>query len=158
MRLRELLRETPVLDLGPLPAPHLSPTATVAQALDMLARGRRGAVVAVDGTKPVGIFTDRDAIERLTLDAAEKEERRLLLRDRMTSPPVTIRRQGSLHDAIELMVRGRYRHLVVVDRHGDLRGLLTSGDVIQYVTDLFPESVINLPPRVHQLFTRAEGG
>jgi CBS domain-containing protein len=158
MRLIELLRETPVLDLGPLPAPTLAPTATVAQAIDMLARGRRGAVVAIEGTKPVGIFTDRDAIERLTLEPGDAGERRLLLRDRMSAPPVTIRRQSSLHDAVELMVRGRYRHVVVVDRHGDLRGLLTSGDLIQHVTDLFPESVINLPPRLHQVFKRAEGG
>lgn len=158
MNLHDLLRETPVLELGPLPAPRLRPTATVAQAIKMLARGRRGAVVAVEGLKPVGIFTERDVVERLTPRVDEAERQRLLIRDHMSAPPVTVHRQASLHAAIEAMVRGRYRHLVVVDRQGDLRGLLTSGDVIQYLTDLFPESVINLPPRLHQLFTRAEGG
>ncbi len=158
MKLRDLLRETPVLDLGPLPAPRLTPTATVAQGIKMLARGRRGAVVAVEGTTPVGILTERDVLERLTPRADEAERQSLLIRELMSAPPVTVHRQASLHDAVEAMVRGGYRHLVVVDRQGDLRGLLTTGDIMQYVTDLFPESVINLPPHLHQVFQHAEGG
>ncbi len=158
MNVHDLLRDIRVLDLGPLPAPRLSPSATVSQALAMLSRGRRGAVVAVENETPVGIFTDRDAVERLTLESRDPDETGLALRERMTAPPVTIRRQASLHEAIEAMVGRRYRHLVVVDRHGKLRGLLTTGDLIQHVTDLFPESVINLPPRLHQVFARPEGG
>ncbi|HXV77346.1 MAG TPA: CBS domain-containing protein, partial [Candidatus Polarisedimenticolaceae bacterium] len=60
--LRQLFDDSQVLDLGPLPAPSLEPSATVQQALQALVRGRRGAVVVTRGVEPVGIFTERDAL------------------------------------------------------------------------------------------------
>ena len=64
-RVRDLIRQSRVLDLGPLPAPRLEPSVTVHQALPFLVRGRRGAIVIVEGTRPVGIFTERDVLYRL---------------------------------------------------------------------------------------------
>ena len=46
---------------------------------------------------------------------------------------------------------------VVVDRAGQLRGLLTTSDIIQFLTDQFPEDTVNLPPRLRQQY-RSPGG
>lgn len=156
----DVIRHHTVLDLGPLPAPRLPPTATVHQAVQMLVRGRRGAVVVVEGSRPVGIFTERDLLYRLSREvlSSAEDRRRLPLRDVMTSPPVTVERRTSLSEAIDAMFDHRYRHLVVVDGSGDLRGLLTTGDVVQFLTDQFPEQTVNLPPRLHQHYARPEGG
>ena len=75
----------------------------------------------------------------------------------MSRPPVTIERNASLRSAIETMVEHGYRHLVVVDRAGELKGLLTSNDLVQYLTDQFPEETVNLPPRLHQQYRTPEG-
>ena len=158
--IHDLIRESRVLDLGPLPAPRLAPGAAVQQVLQILARGRRGAVVAVDEELvPVGIFTERDVIYRLRggPKARTEERRKTALRDVMSEPPVTIRRQATLLEAIETMDRLAHRHLVVVDRDGRLRGLLTTNDLIQFLTDQFPEDTVNLPPRLHQRYDSAEG-
>ena len=55
------------------------------------------------------------------------------------------------------MVERKYRHLVVIDRAGQLRGLLTTSDIIQFLTDQFPEDTVNLPPRLHQQYRSPEG-
>jgi CBS domain-containing protein len=156
--LLELARETRVLDLGPLPAPRLAPTATVQQALQMMVRARRGAVIVVEGQKPVGIFTERDLvvgpIEELT---SRSHRSRTLLRNVMSTPLETVRRQANLDEVIETMAVKGYRHLVVVDRHGDLRGLLYTTDLVQFVIDQFPEETVNLPPRLRQQYQSPEG-
>ncbi len=156
--LRDVIADNRVLDLGPLPAPRLAPNATAHQALQFLVRGRRGAIVVVDGLRPVGIFTERDVLYRLPAGGLRRESREMTpLSEVMSRPPVTIERNASLRSAIETMVEHGYRHLVVVDRAGELKGLLTSNDLVQYLTDQFPEETVNLPPRLHQQYRSPEG-
>ena len=125
--------------------------------MQQLSRGRRGAVVAAKGLEPVGIFTERDMLYRVGELVAPDVVNHTKLRDVMSQPPVCVRRQTSLHEAIETMDGNGIRHLVVVDRHGDLRGLLNTNDLVQFVVDQFPEEVMNLPPRLHQVY-RSQGG
>lgn len=155
--MRDLIRESRIFDLGPLPAPRLAPGATVKQAVEQLSRGRRGAVVAVEELKPVGIFTERDMLYRVSELVSPEVRRHTKLRDVMSQPAVCVRRQTTLHEAITTMDGNGHRHLVVVDRHGDLRGLLNTNDLVQFVVDQFPEEIMNLPPRLHQVF-RSQGG
>jgi len=157
--LHDALGQSRVLDLGPLPAPRLAPNATVAQALPFLVRARRGAVVVVDGMKPVGIFTERDVVRVLADPALAPPEvrQRTPLREVMSHPIRTVRRQETLTQSVAAMVQAHCRHLVVVDRNGDLKGLLTTGDLVQFLTDHFPDETVNLPPRLHQQFRRPEG-
>ena len=156
--LRDLISDNRILDLGPLPAPRLAPNATMHQALQFLVRGRRGAIVVVEGLRPVGIFTERDVLHRLPASHSGRESRDTTpLSEVMSRPPVTIQRRASLRDAIEVMVEHGYRHLVVVDSSGDLKGLLTTNDLVQALTDQFPEETVNLPPRLHQQYRNPEG-
>jgi CBS domain-containing protein len=156
---RDLIRRNRVLDLGLLPAPRISPRATVHQALQFLMRGRRGAIVAVDGAKPVGIFTERDVVYKLSsgLFKSRAERRKTPLSEVMSRPPVTVQRQAPLVEAVEMMVGRQYRHLVVVDRNDELKGLLTTGDIVQFLTDQFPEETVNLPPHLRQQYRQPEG-
>jgi signal-transduction protein with cAMP-binding, CBS, and nucleotidyltransferase domain len=157
--LRELIHDSRVHELGPLPAPRLAPTATVQQALQLLVRARRGAIVLVGPQlEPLGIFTERDVLHRCCGDAFRAEElRRTPIQELMSQPPATIRRQATLLDAIAVMDERRHRHLVVVDRNGTMRGLLTTNDILQFLADRFPEAVVNLPPRLHQQYGKREG-
>ena len=157
--IHDALRQSRVLDLGPLPAPRLAPVATVQQALQQLVRGRRGAIVVVEGLQPVGIFTERDVVFRIPTElySSRESRQRTALRDVMTQTPVTVRRQVKLAEAVETMARLGHRHLVVVDRNGELRGLLTTSDIVQFLTDQFPEETMNLPPDLRQQFHSPEG-
>lgn len=158
-RVRDLIRESRVMDLGPLPAPRLAPDVTVHQALQFLVRGRRGAIVIVEELRPVGIFTERDVVYRLTGGMLTSEERRrtTLVRDVMSKPPATTPRRAKLVEAMQTMDERQHRHLVVVNAAGELKGLLTTNDIIQFLTDQFPEDTVNLPPRLRQQYTSSEG-
>jgi CBS domain-containing protein len=157
--LSELIRESRVLELGSLPAPRLGPGSTLQQALQLLVRARRGAIVVVGRSlEPLGIFTERDVLQRCaTEDLGPNARRRTPIREVMSRPPATIRRQATLLEAIAAMDERRHRHLVVVDRNGVLRGLLTTNDIVQFLADHFPEDVVNLPPRLHQQYRQREG-
>ena len=54
------------------------------------------------------------------------------VRDFMTPNVVTVRPDDTVVRAYELMLDNRFRHLVVVDRDGDLVGLLTHRDLLRY--------------------------
>ena len=155
----DLIRATRVVDLGPLPAPHLAPGATVYQAVQSLSRGRRGAVIAVENDLPVGIFTERDVLYRLQGDLLRPGEvqKKTPLRDVMSKPVVCIPRTTTLLEAIETMDRLQHRHLVVTSSTGAIKGLLTTNDLVQYLTDQFPQMTLNLPPRLHQVYQRRGG-
>lgn len=157
--IHHVLQQSRLLDLGPLPAPRLAPVATVQQALQFLVRGRRGAIVAVEEMRPVGIFTERDVVCRLPtgLFTSRDERRNTPLQEVMSRPPITVRRQATLAEAVQMMAKRQHRHLVVVDRNGDLKGLLTTADIVQFLTDQFPEETVNLPPRLRQQFHSPEG-
>lgn len=157
--INELFEKNLVRDLGPLPAPRLAVNATVHHALQMLGRARRGAVVVLDDSHPVGIFSERDVAYRMSggLFNARSPGRLTPLREVMSQPLTTIRRSDRLSDAIALMVEKDLRHLVVVDDANELRGLLTTADLLQFLTDQFPEQVVHLPPGLRQQFHRPEG-
>jgi len=56
----------------------------------------------------------------------------LRVRDLMTPNVVTVRPADSVATAYELMLDNRFRHLAVVDKEGDLVGLLTHRDLLRY--------------------------
>ncbi|MBI4525059.1 MAG: CBS domain-containing protein [Deltaproteobacteria bacterium] len=51
------------------------------------------------------------------------------VRERMTVRPVTVKPLQSIHDAIEKMKKGGFRHLPVVDDRGRLIGMLSDRDI-----------------------------
>jgi len=75
----------------------------------------------------------------------------------MTRNPEAVRPHDNLGDALDIMQRGRYHGLPVVDDAGRVSGHLDSRDVLEYIAEAFPQEVLNLPPRPHQLMEQPEG-
>jgi CBS domain-containing protein len=157
--LREILQEARIQELGPRPAPLLPPDGSLAEAVRAIVCGRRGGVVLVEAGRPVGIFTERDIVERLrgTIPSGGPGGSVPAVRTFMSEKLATARRDTSLIEAIRTMVARGCRHLVVVDEAGGLLGLVTTGDIVQFLTDHFPEETLNLPPRLRQSFREPEG-
>lgn len=127
----------------------------------MQATNSGGALVAEADGRLAGIFTERDYLDKLSLpefrartgfDGDTPVERLMAASPRTLSPDHT------LGDAIRLMTEGGYRHIPVVEADGRIFGLLSAGDVAQYIAEHFPAEVYNLPPRLHQPFRTADGG
>ncbi|HSS52704.1 MAG TPA: CBS domain-containing protein [Thermoanaerobaculia bacterium] len=56
----------------------------------------------------------------------------LKVRDLMTPSVISVRADDTVAAAYELMLDHRFRHLVVIDRDGDLVGLLTHRDLLRH--------------------------
>ncbi len=64
----------------------------------------------------------------------------------MTADPVTVHPSQPIGVAVKLMEEGGYRHLPVVDEHGQAVGILSVKRIVHYLTEHFLGTVINLPP------------
>jgi CBS domain-containing protein len=104
------------------------PESSVAALVKLLAEKRIGAVPVVDGSGRVrGIVSERDVVRALAVDAAVLERK---VESLMTRDVQTCVMQDTVADLMEIMTRGRFRHLPVVE-DGTLIGIISIGDVVK---------------------------
>jgi CBS domain-containing protein len=88
-------------------------TATVVEAARQMKQRNVGSVLVVDGTRLVGIFTERDALFRVL--ASERNPASTPLGDVMTPQPQTMHPDEPFLHALRVMHEGKFRHLPVVE-------------------------------------------
>ena len=88
-------------------------SATVREASRTMQQHNIGALLVVDGSRLVGIFTERDALFRVLADGRNPETTRVF--DVMTRQPQTIHPDEPFVQALRVMHKGRFRHLPVVE-------------------------------------------
>jgi len=134
----------------------VSPSATVADTIQALRKARRGAALIVDarGTL-VGIFTERDLLERL--DPADLDLSAFVV-EVMTPDPITLQADATVATALSAMSDGALRHLPVMGPQGRVLGMLSVRDILTWVSLHFPETVQNLPPEPVRGASRRWGG
>lgn len=129
-----------VSDAGGRPPLVFDPETSVREVIGALRHHQSGTAVVCEQQRPIGIFTERDAI-RLIAAASDMS---MPIRDVMISPVETIAQSASVSEAIRLMEQGGYRRLPIVDEHGVLVGLVRVTGIVHYFVDHFPETVLNL--------------
>lgn len=103
-----------VIRTARVPAVTIEPTATVHDAVTLMAAKQVGAVVVVNPQKQViGIFTERDNLLRVSVRRRDLERTRIC--EVMTSPVETIPPETNVQTALERMIRCHFRHLPIVD-------------------------------------------
>jgi CBS domain-containing protein len=128
--------------------------APLADAIRQMQQARGEALLVCQGTRLVGIFTEHDALMKVIgqpVDSARPID------EFMTREPRTIDAGATLHEALAAMEEGPFRNLPLVDNAGNLIALLRQQDVLEFVAEAFPEEILNLPPRPHQLMEEQEG-
>ena len=103
------------------------PDQTVWEALQMLADNNIGALLVMEGTQMVGIFSERDYARRVELKDRLTRETRVL--DVMTAEFITISPDQKMHECMQIMTDNRIRHLPVM-KDGQLIGMVSIGDVL----------------------------
>ena len=108
------------------------PDDTVLDAIKLLAEKDIGALIVIEGDKPVGIFTERDYARKVYLKG--KSSLDTAVRDIMVTPVISVSPDQSVNECMALMTEKRFRHLPVID--GDkLVGMLSIGDLVKSVID-----------------------
>jgi CBS domain-containing protein len=128
------------------PPVTVRPDATVARAVELMSRKAVSAVMVADrrSRRLVGIFTERDYLKRAP---GTRGLGRMAVGKVMTRSPEALRPRDSVAYALNKMSVGRFRHVPVVDDRGAPVGMLTTRDLIDFIVELCPEEILNLPPQ-----------
>ena len=110
----------------------IRPDQTVREAVERLAKHRIGALVVEEALKPVGVFSERDLVNRLAKSGARAYE--FQVRELMSSPIISGHPDDTIEHALEQMTRHRIRHLPILN-DGDLAGMVSIGDLVKQRLD-----------------------
>ena len=106
----------------------IGPAHTLRQAAQLMAARRIGAAVVLDrDNSGLGILTERDILNSL---GAGDDPDREIAQTHTTSDVVFAAPDWTLDDAADAMVRGGFRHLIVLDDHEPV-GIVSVRDIIR---------------------------
>ena len=106
----------------------VGPGHTLRAAATMMAERKVGAAVVIDPEAPgPGILTERDVL--YSIGAGEDPDAELVA-DHLTSNLVFASPDWALEEAAAQMVRGGFRHLVVI-QNGEITGILSVRDIVR---------------------------
>ena len=139
-----------------LPSPlTVASGSSVRQVIDTVQQRQIGVVLICDGKRLIGIMTERDVLMKIVSRDVNHDEP---VDKFMTANPRTLTSNGTIGEAISLMIDNDVRNVPIVDpATGDAIAVLRAWDVIHILAESFPEHVLNLPPKPHQKMKTAEG-
>lgn len=153
--MRTILTEERIRALRLSEPARVSPDTPLSETIKAMRLAAIGCAVVCEGRKVVGILTERDILN--TVVGADVDTR-LPVKEFMTSKPGTLSPTDTLAEAIRFMTAKGYRHIPLVDEQGRDAGIVCAKDIVEYIAEHFPAEVVNLPPRLHQVMRRQEGG
>lgn len=122
-----------LLKIASVPPASVAPSASVLEAVEVMAEHAVGAVAVVDDGHLLGIFTERDVMLRVVLRHRHPKDTRV--GDVMTSPVETIADERPEEDALVHMVERHVRHLPIVNSQGTLTGMLSIRNLLEHRVD-----------------------
>lgn len=122
----------------------LSPRATVREAIRRMNGARIGCVMIVAEGRLVGIFTERDVLTRVIGTGIDIEQ--CTVAELMTTDPECLTLDDEVAYALNKMSVGGFRHVPLIDEAGRPTGLVSMRHIVDYLVDLFPQALLNLPP------------
>ena len=105
----------------------LSPTATVRDALQLMADRNIGSVLIMQGEALLCIFTERDYARKLALKGLASADTPLA--DVMTAKLYVVSPRQTVQECMGIMTQAKIRHLPVVS-DGAVQGLVSIGDLV----------------------------
>ena len=130
--LQRAIMETPLRDLAPAPALTAAPTDPITKVVRLMRDKRQGSVLIMDRGQLVGIFTERDALNRLT--GRDYDPDRFAVQEVMTRDPKTLRDEDTLASAMHCMKVGSYRHIPIMTTGKPPRFISVRG-VLRYLNE-----------------------
>jgi CBS domain-containing protein len=116
--------------------------ASVYSAIELMAEKRVGALLVVDEGHLVGVISERDYARKVILNGRSSKD--TFIREIMTPSPITISCDTSVEDAMRTMTENRIRHLPVVNSEGNVAGVLSLGDLVNWIVTSQDEAIAHL--------------
>src|SRR5262245_44523237 len=129
---------------------------TVRESIRQMVQNKTGCVLIDEDDRLIGIFTERDVLTKVVgrgLDPASTPVETV-----MTQAPETLTPDAPLCYALNKMSVGGFRHVPLADDRGRPVGVVGMRDIVDYIVDLFPGDILNLPPEPSLDNTRSREG
>jgi CBS domain-containing protein len=108
----------------------IAPSASVFEAIKIMAEKSIGALVVLEGSSLLGILSERDYARKVVLQG--KSSKDTSCREIMTGRVVYVTPERTLDECMALMTEKRIRHLPVIE-NGSLVGIVSIGDCIKAI-------------------------
>jgi CBS domain-containing protein len=108
----------------------VGPDALVTECVRTMTVEKIGALIVMDGEKLIGIFTERDALNKVLapgLDPRSTKVSEVMTKDPYCIPPTT-----TVGAAMQLVTKRRFRHLPIVE-NGKVLAVVSSGDLTHWL-------------------------
>ena len=115
---------------------------------------KQNCVLVCKGPHCIGIFTERDYLNKII---GQNTDISRPIDDFMSPGPQTLTEEDTVGQAIRIMHQHGYRNVPLVDLKGNCSGLLRIRDIIDFLAELYPQEVLNVPPRPEQKFPEPDG-
>jgi CBS domain-containing protein len=108
----------------------VGPDTPVTECVRLMTASKIGALIVLDGKRLIGIFTERDALNKVLaggLNPGKTKVSEVMTKDPFCIPPTT-----TVGDAMKLITKRRFRHLPIVD-NGKVLAVVSSGDLTHWL-------------------------
>jgi CBS domain-containing protein len=103
---------------------------SVQETVDIMVKKNVTAIVVTENGKPAGIFTERDVLKRVASKEVPVKETKV--KQVMTAPIITMPETALVGDVLAEMSRRDIRNMPVKADNGDLIGLISMPEILQY--------------------------
>ncbi|MDR3670973.1 MAG: CBS domain-containing protein [Holophaga sp.] len=107
----------------------VGPDDTVFQALSLLAQFDIGALLVLEGGRPVGIFSERDFARKVVLLGLDSND--TPVREVMSDKVIYVTLAHTVEECMAIMTDRHIRHLPVLAEDGSVAGFLSIGDLVK---------------------------
>ncbi len=143
LQLGEELLSAQIAALEPRAAVSVSEATSINDAIRLMLDNKIGAVLVVRNGHAVGIFTERDVLQRVAISGIDRS---CSVAAVMTPHPDVLALEDSIAFALNLMIARGFRHIPIVDKAHRPVAVLSLREVVHYIVSLMPKRVLNLPP------------
>jgi CBS domain-containing protein len=117
------------------------PGTTVYEAIRLMGEKQIGALIVVEDGDVVGILSERDYSRKVVLQGRTSRDTTV---GEILTPAVTVRRRDGISKCMQLMTSNRIRHLPVVTEDNRPIGIISMGDLVNWVMRSQEHTILQL--------------
>jgi CBS domain-containing protein len=125
----------------------IAPGAPVLEAIRLMDEHNVGALLVMQGDQLAGIISERDYARKVILKGRSSGD--TPVNQIMTTPVITVGRDATAQQCMQLMTDKRVRHMPVVE-NGRVVGMLSMGDLVRSVLAEQAQTIEQLEHYIHQ--------